>query len=105
MKKLLQASACALLTLAVTSAGAADAGAVVYKTNCAPCHGVTGNADTPAGKAFKAASFKSPKVLATSDADLLAITRKGKDSMPAWKGKLNDDQLKSVIEYIHTLQK
>jgi mono/diheme cytochrome c family protein len=88
-------------TVAVAQNSAAD----VYKAKCAMCHGVAGDGNTPAGKAFKAPSFSSPDVLKASDDELIAITKKGKEKMPAWNGKLTDDQIKDVIAYIHTLQK
>jgi mono/diheme cytochrome c family protein len=94
-----------LVAAAASVAGAQNSGADLYKAKCAMCHGPAGDANTPAGKAFKAPSFSSPEVLKQNDADLMAITKKGKGKMPAWNGKLTDDQLKDVLAYIHTLQK
>jgi len=37
------------------------------------CHGPTGHADTPAGKAMGAHAFNTPAVMKESDADLLAV--------------------------------
>jgi cytochrome c6 len=79
--------------------------AEVYKIKCAPCHGATGAADTPAGKAFKVPAFSSDGVLKESDAALLAVAKSGKGKMPAWQDKLSDDQLKNLVAYIHSLQK
>jgi len=42
-----------LLAGAVSAASAAD-GAGIFAAHCAQCHGTTGHADTPAGKALKA---------------------------------------------------
>ena len=61
----------------VTPAFAADSGPDTYKAKCAMCHGADGLGTTPAGK--------------------------GK--MPAYKGKLTDDQIKSAVAYIRTLEK
>jgi mono/diheme cytochrome c family protein len=66
---------------------------------------LTGEADTPAGKALKAHSLKAPDVLEKSDAQLLEIAKKGKGQMPPWEDVLTDAQLMNVIAYIHTLQK
>ena len=98
-------SATLLCTIAVACACAEQRGASIYKTSCAQCHGTTGEADTPAGKAFNARSLNSPEVVKMSDAEMLALTKKGKGKMPAWEDVLTDDQLKGVIAYIHTLQK
>ncbi len=106
MLKLSHTGAWILLAAAMpTIALAQSSGADNYKAKCAACHGVAGDANTPAGKAFKAPSFSSPEVLKMSDADLTAITQNGKGKMPAWKGKLTDDDIAQVIAYIHTLQK
>jgi cytochrome c6 len=105
MIKLSQLSVCVLLAASATFASAADkAGADVYKASCSMCHGDAGDANTPAGKMFKAASFNSPDAIKKSDADLLTIIKKGKDKMPAWSGVLTDAQMKDVIAHIHTLQ-
>ncbi len=77
----------------------------VYKAKCAACHGAAGDANTPAGKALKVASFTSEAALKETDADLLAVAKNGKGKMPAWQGKLSDDQLKELVSYIRTLQK
>jgi mono/diheme cytochrome c family protein len=69
------------------------------------CHGVDGLATTPAGKAFKAASFSDPAIVKTPDADRIAIVKAGKNKMPAFGDKLSDDQIKAVLAYIRTLQK
>jgi|SRR5579859_1132686 len=95
----------AILAGAVVSAGAQQPAASVYKANCAPCHGPAGDANTPAGKAFKVPSFSSDVVLKEPDASLLAVEKNGKGKMPAWHDKLSDDQLKDLVAYIHTLQK
>ena len=95
------------ILLAASTAGIAAAqnsGADIYKAKCLVCHGSAGDGKTPAGQAMKAASFSSPEVTKQSDADLATVIRKGKGKMPAWKGALNDDQIKDVLAYIHTLQ-
>ena len=93
-----------LLVASVTGMRAQDP-AVVYKTNCAPCHGATGDANTPAGKVFKVPSFSSDGVLKESDEHLLTVAKNGKGAMPPWNDKISEDDLKSVIAFIHTLQK
>ena len=103
--KLVNVSAWVLLAASATIASAQDSGADVYRTNCILCHGETGEADTPAGKTFKAASFNSADALKKSDAELTVIIKNGKDKMPPWSDVLTDDQVKDVIAYIRTLKK
>ena len=105
MNSLFRTSVVLACTAAAMSAYAAPPAAAVYKSNCAPCHGVEGDANTAAGKAFKVPAFTSEAVVKQSDADLLAIAKNGKGKMPAWHDKLSEDQLKDLITYIHGLQK
>ncbi len=104
MKAILRISAILVFAGAVANTWAEPA-ASVYKAKCAACHGPVGDASSPAGKALKVPSFSSDAVMKESDADMLTVTKAGKGKMPAWQGKLSDDQLKELIAYIHTLQK
>jgi len=98
-------SAMLLCSIAVTCACAQQKAANLYKANCAPCHGAVGDANTPAGKAFKVPSFSSDTVLKESDSEMLTIAKNGKGKMPAWHDKLTDEQLHELVAYIRTLQK
>ena len=98
----------AVFGLAVSIAApsvAQSSGGDLFKSKCAPCHGVDGMATTPAGKTLKAASFKELAIIKTPDAELIAIVKSGKNKMPSFTGKLTDDQIKAVVAYIRTLQK
>lgn len=94
----------ALLVLGSAMTGVGQEASEVYKTNCAPCHGATGDANTPAGKNFKATVFNRDP-LKKSDAQLVAFTKAGKDNMPSWADVLTNQQIKDVIAYIRTLSK
>jgi mono/diheme cytochrome c family protein len=89
----------------IQPAFAQSSGADVYKAKCVMCHGADGSGATPAGKALKAASFKDPSIVNTSDSVLNAVVTKGKGKMPANQGKLTDTQIKAAIAYVRTLQK
>jgi mono/diheme cytochrome c family protein len=39
-----------------------------------------------------------------TDAQLIAVTKTGKEKMPAYDKKLTDDQIKQLITYIRTLK-
>jgi mono/diheme cytochrome c family protein len=80
-------------------------GSDTYKAKCQMCHGADGSGNTPAGKSTKARPFSSDEVTKMSDDDLIKVTTNGHGKMPAYKGKLTDDQIKDVVAYIHTLQK
>jgi len=99
----------AVLMLALM-AGAAmsfaqSGGEAVYKARCQMCHGATGSADTPAGKAMKVKSFSDPIMLKMSDATLLGLTKNGSGKMPAFKDKLTDDQIKDAVDFFRTFIK
>jgi cytochrome c6 len=96
-------SAVVSLCLIAASAQAQDA-ASLYKSKCQVCHGADGKGDTPAGQKMGAKDFHSPEVAKLSDAELIDITRKGKGKMPAYDGKLTDDQIKSLVKYIRALK-
>lgn len=98
----------AILCLAASIAAPAfaqGAGADTYKAKCLMCHGADGLGATPAGKALQVVSFKDPAVVKATDAVLIASVKNGKNKMPANVGKLTDDQIKTVIAYVRTLQK
>lgn len=86
------------------SAFAQDDAAATYKSKCQACHGADGKGDTPIGKKLGARDFHSPEVARMSDDELFEITKKGKDKMPAYSGKLTDDQIKSLMKYIRSLK-
>ena len=105
MKAIVRTSVALVLATVTVCANAQQHTAEVYKAKCAPCHGATGDANTPAGKAFKVPAFTSETVAKESDAALLAVEKNGKGKMPAWHDKLSDDQLKDLVAFIHSLQK
>jgi mono/diheme cytochrome c family protein len=86
---------------------AASAGAEVFKTNCASCHGNTGHGDGIAGKGL----YPAPKNLAVlqsqvDDDYLFWRINTGKEGtvMVPWKGILTEDQIWQVISFLHTLK-
>lgn len=94
-----------VVAVLVTPAIAQDNGADTYKMKCQICHGSDGLGMTPAGKAIKAASFKSEALLKAPDTDLITAIKNGKGKMPSYAGKLTDAQIKAVVSYVRTLQK
>ena len=96
---------CVVSLLAMGAMAFAQDGAATYKSKCQMCHAADGSGNTPAGKSTKVNPFNSPDIVKMSDDDLIAVTKKGKNKMPAYAGKLSDDQIKDVVAYIRTLQK
>jgi mono/diheme cytochrome c family protein len=95
-----------LATLIAVLAFAQAPGQETYNAKCAAwCHGADGLAATSMGKSMKILSFKDPKVLKASDAQLFDSTKNGKGTMKGYGGKLTDQQIKDLVAYIRTLQK
>lgn len=93
-----------LLVMAVVIALPLSAdGPSVFKSKCAACHGQDGKGETAMGKKLGIRSLASKEVQKQSDADLLAITKKGKNKMPAYDGKIPESDLKAVVAHIRTL--
>jgi cytochrome c6 len=95
----------ALPTVCIAPAHAQDA-ASLYKTKCAACHGPDGSGGTATGKAMGVPDLRSDEVQKQTDAELTEIINSGKGKkMPAYKGKLTDDQIKQLVAYIRDLAK
>jgi mono/diheme cytochrome c family protein len=93
-----------LFLLAAPLRGQGDA-ASLYKTKCSACHGPDGKGNTPVGKNLGIRDFASPEVQKETDAELVEITTKGKNKMPAYGSSLKDSQIKDLVAYIRDLAK
>ena len=107
MKKLFNTTAVlgAVLLAGGTMSFAQESGESLFMTKCKMCHGATGTGDTPIGKKFGIKPFSDPEIAKKSDSDLQGITTNGSGKMPAYKDKLTEDQIKSLVAHIRTLQK
>jgi cytochrome c6 len=95
----------ALAIMFVVGASVRADGAGDFKAKCAMCHGADGSGGTATGKSLKVRDLGSADVQGQTDAQLTEIITSGKDKMPAYKGKLTDDQIKGLVAYIRTLAK
>jgi mono/diheme cytochrome c family protein len=94
------------LTFVFTAPANAQDAANLFKTKCAVCHGPDGSGNTPTGKAMGAADLRSDEAQKQTDAQLNDSITNGKNKkMPAYKGKLTDDQIKQLVAYIRDLAK
>jgi mono/diheme cytochrome c family protein len=92
-----------LATLLGSHLAAADNAQDIYKAKCQMCHGPNGET-TAVGKKMGARPFSDPDVLKMSDAELANITSVGKNKMPAYKGKLPEDQINALVKYVRGLK-
>ncbi len=80
--------------------------AALYKSKCATCHGPDGTGNIPTGKALGVTDLTSADVQKQTDAQLTDSIANGKGKkMPAFKGKVTDDQIKGLVGYIRELGK
>jgi cytochrome c6 len=85
------------------SARAQDAPAL-FKARCSACHGSDGNGNSAMGKTLGAPDLHSDAVQKQTDVQLIdAITNGVGKKMPAFKDKLTDAQIKSLVAYIREL--
>jgi mono/diheme cytochrome c family protein len=94
----------ATLCVAGSVGFAQSSGEATYKAKCQMCHGATGGADTPTAKMLKVKPVSDPEMKKLSAADMIKSTADGKGKMPAFKGKLTDEQIKDSVTYFRTLK-
>ena len=79
-----------------------------YSQNCAPCHGVSGDGDGPAGATADPTIFSDPAaVWERSPAELFHFTKFGRieNLMPPWRNSMSDEQIWQAVYYswnLHT---
>lgn len=72
-------------------------GMALYEKQCAKCHGPTGAADTPAGKALKVESLVTPEWASEEAVPRIEkAVREGVPRMPAMDSKLTPAEIEAV---------
>lgn len=97
-----------LSTFALAQSADLSPGQKLFETKCAQCHGKDAKGVAKMAKVLKvdptAVDLTSSAAASiTSEETTLTVTN-GKKKMPKFKGKLTGDQIKSVVDYIKTLQ-
>jgi mono/diheme cytochrome c family protein len=81
-----------------TNAETLALGEHLYQANCAACHGTDGM-----GEVLGAADFTDLRLVDDrAPRDWYLITTQGEGSMPAWQGRLSQDERWAVIDYLRT---
>jgi cytochrome c553 len=93
-------------------AEATTVGEALFQTNCATCHGETGEGDGPAAAGLDPAPASLADSAMMSDLTdgylFWRISEGGahdpfNSAMPAWQGTLSEDEIWQVISYVRTL--
>lgn len=79
----------------VVSGDAALLGKEIYSSRCQVCHGAD-------GKGLDGAKNLQASML--SKEEMIALVKKGKNTMPAFKSSLTEPQIEAVVDYIRTLK-
>lgn len=77
----------------------------IYSEKCVKCHkedGIGGYTVLSDGKKIKAPNFTSDRKKNDKDADWIETIENGakEDGMPAFKGKISDEDIKNLVKYI-----
>src|SRR6266516_6606335 len=78
---------------------------VLFRTNCARCHGADGRGDTPLGHTYNAPDFTDAQwwqehSSITGTRTLQAIVSHGKGGMPAFGKKLSRGEIRLLINHV-----
>jgi mono/diheme cytochrome c family protein len=84
-----------------------QAGQALYVKTCAACHGKTGLGDGPKAKSLKTVPTDFTKAISQNQADgeHFYKTKTGRGDMPKYDGKLSDDDIWNIVNYVRTFKK
>jgi mono/diheme cytochrome c family protein len=75
----------------------------IWDKRCVLCHGADGQSRTKKGKKYKAPNFTKDKWQKhTTDDEIVEAITNGvpKSKMPAFKGKLSEEEIKSMVPFL-----
>jgi mono/diheme cytochrome c family protein len=83
------------------------AGQALYTKNCASCHGKTGLGDGVKARMLKTfpGDFSKIEYQGQTDGDQFYKSKFGRDEMPKYEGKLTDDEIWNIVNYMRTFKK
>jgi mono/diheme cytochrome c family protein len=83
------------------------AGLALYTKNCASCHGKAGLGDGVKARALKTfpGDFSKADFQGQTDGDHFYKTKTGRGEMPKYEGKLADNDIWNVVNYMRTFKK
>ena len=83
------------------------AGLALYTKNCASCHGKTGLGDGVKARMLKEfpGDFSGAFYQNQTDGEHFYKTKTGRGEMPKYEGKLSDDEIWNIVNYMRTFKK
>ena len=83
------------------------AGMALYNKNCASCHGKVGLGDGVKARALKdhPGDFSTAAYQDQTDGEHFYKTKNGRGEMPKYEGKLSDDDIWNIVNYMRTFKK
>lgn len=84
-----------------------NAGKALYNKNCASCHGKLGLGDGPKARGLETfpGDFSKGDYQNQTDADHFYKTKFGRDEMPKYEGKIDDEGIWQMVNYMRTFKK
>jgi len=84
-----------------------NAGKALFNKNCASCHGKAGLGDGPKARGLETfpGDFSKPDFQKLSDGELFYKTKTGRDDMPKYEGKIDDEGIWQIVNFMRTLKK
>jgi mono/diheme cytochrome c family protein len=79
--------------------------AVLFKENCAKCHGMDGRAKTFHGRLVGAQNFTDAKWRTNvTDEEMSNAIKKGPEAMPAFEKKLSQAEIDALVAYVRSFK-
>ncbi len=82
------------------------AGKTLYDKNCASCHGKAGLGDGVKARGLKTfpGDFSKPEYQDQTDGEHFYKTKFGRGEMPKYEGKLQDNDMWNIVNYMRTFK-
>jgi mono/diheme cytochrome c family protein len=83
------------------------AGKELWNKNCASCHGKTGLGDGVKARTLEdfPGDFTKAAFQAGADGELFARTKQGRGEMPKYDGKIADEDIWSLVNFMRSMKK
>ena len=90
----------------LTHDGIPDRAKELFRINCLPCHGESGEGTGPVAPYLKElpANLLAPKVRALTRAEIYHILTEGKDMMPSFQGELSADERMILASFVESMK-